>query len=200
MKLAEIAARIGCELNGDGSVEIDGDRSHRGRGAGHAHLRRQPALPPLPADDARRGGDRRRQRGRRARCPRCAPPIRTWPSRRRWSSSTCRRRRRRGIHPTAGSRRARGSDATRRSAPYCVVGDDVVIGDGARLDPHVVIYPEVRIGDDFRAYAHVGRPRARAHRPSRHPAERLCHRRRRLRLRARRPTARRARSSKRARW
>src|SRR5262249_2272475 len=32
---------------------------------------------------------------------------------------------------------------------------DVVLGQGARLDAHVIIYPEVRVDSGFRAYANV---------------------------------------------
>ena len=35
-----------------------------------------------------------------------------------------------------------------RSAPYSVVGEDVVIGSGTRLRPHVVIEPYVTVGPD----------------------------------------------------
>jgi UDP-3-O-[3-hydroxymyristoyl] glucosamine N-acyltransferase len=60
-----------------------------------------------------------------------------------------------------------GIDQTARIAPsarigpgvsigaYVVIGDDVTIGADARIDPHVVIYPGVTIGDRFTAHAGV---------------------------------------------
>ncbi len=59
-----------------------------------------------------------------------------------------------GIHPTAViDRTARiGKDA--HVAAYVVVGEDVQIGDGAVLLPHVVIYRGARIGANFFAHAH----------------------------------------------
>ncbi len=59
-----------------------------------------------------------------------------------------------GIHPTAAiDRTARiGKDA--HVAAYVVVGEDVQIGDGAVLLPHVVIYRGAKIGANFLAHAH----------------------------------------------
>jgi UDP-3-O-[3-hydroxymyristoyl] glucosamine N-acyltransferase len=59
-----------------------------------------------------------------------------------------------GIHPTAViDRTARiGKDA--HVAAYVVVGEDVQIGDGAVLLPHVVIYRGAKIGANFFAHAH----------------------------------------------
>ena len=60
-----------------------------------------------------------------------------------------------GIHPTAviAASATLGRDVS--VGAFCVIGEEVVIGDGARLDPHVVIYPQVHIAGGFRAYAHV---------------------------------------------
>jgi len=154
MKLAEIAERIGCELRGDGTVEIHtiapiedaepGALTFVANPRYRVHLRTTRASAvivatnesevPLPS--------------LRAADPYVAfanalelfytPPALP-----------------QGIHPTAviaASARI-GRDAC--IGPYCVVGDDAVLGDATRLDAHVVIYPEVRIGDGFRAHAHV---------------------------------------------
>jgi UDP-3-O-[3-hydroxymyristoyl] glucosamine N-acyltransferase len=154
MKLADIAQRIGCELRGDGSVEITGIAAIEDAAPGtltflanpryRQHLKTTRAsavivatsepdvlLPALCAPD-----------------PYLAfakaldlfyvpPPQQV------------------GIHPSAhiAATAQIGRDAA--IGPYSVVGEGAVLGDAARLDAHVVIYPEVRIGDDFRAYANV---------------------------------------------
>ncbi len=154
MKLADIAQRIGCELRGDGSVDITGIAPIEDAPPGTLTFLANPryrhylkttrasavivaanepevSLPALCAPD-----------------PYLAfakaldlfyvpPPQQA------------------GIHPTAQiAPSARlGNDVA--IGPYSVVGEGAVLGDRARLDAHVVIYPEVRVGDDFRAYANV---------------------------------------------
>ena len=154
MKLAEIAARIGCELTGDGEVEIEAIAPIEDAGPGTltfvANPRYRPYLQttraaavivaanepdvPLPA---LRAADPYLAFAQALELFYVPPPAP------------------RGIHPTAviAPSARLGRDAA--IGAYCVVGDDVEIGDGVRLDPHVVIYPEVRIGDQFHAYAHV---------------------------------------------
>ena len=154
MKLADIAQRIGCELQGDGSVEISGlapiEEAQPGTLTFVANPRYRPHLKttrasavivastesvvPLPA---LRAGDPYLAFARALELFYVPPPQQI------------------GIHPTAEiAPTARlGRDAA--VGPYSVVGDGAVLGDGARLDAHVVIYPEVRIGNDFRAYANV---------------------------------------------
>ena len=60
-----------------------------------------------------------------------------------------------GIHPTAViAETARvGEDAS--IGAYCVIGEQVTIGRNAVLHPHVVIYEGASIGDDFLAHSHV---------------------------------------------
>ncbi len=59
-----------------------------------------------------------------------------------------------GIHPTAviDPTAKIGKDA--HIGAYAVIGRNVVIGDHATILPHVVLYPNVRIGDHFFAHAH----------------------------------------------
>lgn len=58
-----------------------------------------------------------------------------------------------GIHPTAvvaaSARIGRGAFL----GAFVVVGERVVVGDGAVLHPHVVVYDDARIGDRFTAHA-----------------------------------------------
>jgi UDP-3-O-[3-hydroxymyristoyl] glucosamine N-acyltransferase len=154
MKLAEIAQRLGCELRGDGTVEIHAlapiEDATPGTLTFVANPRYRPHLQttrasavivattagevPLPS---LRATDPYLAFSKAIELFFVAPPLSA------------------GIHPTAviAPSATLGRDAC--IGPFCVIGDGVVIGDGARLDPHVVIYPEVRIGDGFRAYAHV---------------------------------------------
>ncbi len=154
MRLAEIADRLGCELRGDGDVEIRGVAPIEDAGPGtltfvanpryRAFLnttrasavilsRSEPesALPSLRADDPYLTF------ANAIEIFYTPPPMVS------------------GIHATAviaaSARLGRGAAV----GPYCVIGDDVVIGDDARLDAQVVIYPQTRIGAGFRAYAHV---------------------------------------------
>jgi UDP-3-O-[3-hydroxymyristoyl] glucosamine N-acyltransferase len=154
MKLADIAQRIGCELRGDGAVEIHTIAPIEEAGPDaltflanpryRSHLQTTRAaavivatnetdvpLPSLRAADPYLAFARALELF-------YEPPV--LPS---------------GIHPTAvvAPSARLGRDAC--VAAYCVIGEDAVIGDGARLDPHVVIYPQARIGDGFRAFAHA---------------------------------------------
>jgi UDP-3-O-[3-hydroxymyristoyl] glucosamine N-acyltransferase len=154
MKLAEIAARIGCELRGDGSIDIHTvsaiEDAEPGALTFVSNPRYRPYLSSTRASAVILGSSEADVAlpSLRAADPYLAfakalelfyvpPPL---PQ---------------GIHPTAvvapSARLA--SDAC--VGAYCVIGDDVVVGAGARIDAHVVIYPLVRIGDGFRAYSHV---------------------------------------------
>jgi UDP-3-O-[3-hydroxymyristoyl] glucosamine N-acyltransferase len=155
MKLAEIAHRLGCELRGDGDLEIVGlapiETADRGmltflaNPRYRSHLRTTQAsaiivgtaeekvpLPSLRTADPYLAFARAVELFYEA-----PPPLSV------------------GIHPTAviAPTATLGHDAC--VGPYAVIGDRAQIGDGARIDAHVVIYPQVRIGDAFRAYAHV---------------------------------------------
>jgi UDP-3-O-[3-hydroxymyristoyl] glucosamine N-acyltransferase len=59
-----------------------------------------------------------------------------------------------GIHPTAIVAPTANIGSNAHLGAYVVVEDDVVIGEGAVLLPHVVIYRGVRIGSNFFAHAH----------------------------------------------
>jgi UDP-3-O-[3-hydroxymyristoyl] glucosamine N-acyltransferase len=154
MKLKEIAERIGCELRGDGSVEITGLAPIEEAGPGtltfvanpryRPYLRRTRAsavivatdeadlpLPSLRAADPYLGFAQALELF-------YTPPA--LPA---------------GIHPTAVIAPSARIPGDACIGPYCVIGEGVTLGRGARLDAHVVLYPEVRIDEDFCAYAHV---------------------------------------------
>lgn len=59
-----------------------------------------------------------------------------------------------GVHATAVVHPTAKIGRNAHIGAYVVVMEDVVIGDGCVLLPHVVIYPGARIGKDFFAHAH----------------------------------------------
>jgi UDP-3-O-[3-hydroxymyristoyl] glucosamine N-acyltransferase len=154
MKLKEIARTIGCELHGDGDVEIVGVASIEEAPPGTltfvAERRHEPLLATtraaavVLARDAPEVG----MPSLRAPHPYVAfaaavelfhPPVRPAPH----VDATA------VIAPTA----ALGPNAS--IGAHVVVGDHVTIGRDAVLHPNVTIYPDVRIGDGFTAHAGV---------------------------------------------
>lgn len=154
MKLAEIAERIGCELRGDGSIDIHAlapiEEAEPGTLTFVANPRYRPYLQttrasavivaadegdvPLPS---LRAADPYRAFADALELFYTPPPLPV------------------GIHPTAVIPSSARIGRNASIGPYCVLGDDVVVGDEVRLDAHVVVYPQARLGDAFRAYAHV---------------------------------------------
>jgi UDP-3-O-[3-hydroxymyristoyl] glucosamine N-acyltransferase len=154
MKLGELARRIGCELEGDPSIEIVGagpiDEAGPGQVTFVANERYRSKLEGLRAAAVvvAPGVEVKGAAVLRTAEPYLAfvrilemfhRPYRPEP----------------GIHPTAAiAPSARIGDRASVGA-YAVIGDEVVIGSDARIDPHVVIYPRVTIGDRFIAHACV---------------------------------------------
>jgi UDP-3-O-[3-hydroxymyristoyl] glucosamine N-acyltransferase len=154
MKLAEIAARLGCELHGDGTVEIHalapieeatpGTLTFVANPRYREHLKTTRAAAvivgtneadvPLPC---LRAPDPYLAFANAIDLFYIPPPL---PA---------------GIHPSAVIAPTATLGHNACVDAFCVIGDGVVIGEGARLDPYVVIYPQARIGNDFRAYARV---------------------------------------------
>jgi UDP-3-O-[3-hydroxymyristoyl] glucosamine N-acyltransferase len=155
MQLQDIATRLGCELQGDGAVEIHGvapiESAEPGtltfianpRYRSYLHTTRASAIilarseAPVEIPSLRTADPYLAFAGALEIFYAPPPPLSV------------------GIHPTAvvADSAQLGRDVT--LGPYAVIGAGVVIGDGAHIDAHVVIYPEVRIGDTFRAYANV---------------------------------------------
>ena len=154
MKLQEIAQRLGCELRGDGQIDIHGVAPIEDAGPGTlsfvANPRYRPFLSttraaavivaPTEADlpvPTLRAADPYLAFAQAIELFYVPPPRQT------------------GVHATAAIAPTAQVGRDAAIGPYAVIGDGVVVGDRARIDAHVVLYPEVRIGDDFRAYAHV---------------------------------------------
>jgi UDP-3-O-[3-hydroxymyristoyl] glucosamine N-acyltransferase len=154
MRLAEIAERVGGTLDGDGAVEVTGvssieeprpgtitflaDAKHASRVAGLtvAAILLPPDAPAAPVPAVRVTSpylafvDLVEHFH-----PETRPPA--------------------GVHPTAVVAVTARIGARAAIGPWVVVGEDVVVGDDCILDAGVVLYPRVRIGDRFRAYARV---------------------------------------------
>ena len=154
MKLRDLAGKLGCELRGDGAIEITGVAGMEQASASQLTFLSNPkythkvkqtraaavlapkimeGIAPAQLISANPYLDFARALELFYRPPRPAA----------------------GIHPTASiavSARV-GEDAS--IGPYVVVGEDVVIGRGAVLRAHVVIYDGATIGDDFYAHSHA---------------------------------------------
>jgi len=154
MRLGELAERLGCELRGDASIEVDGVGPIEAAGPGQvtfvANQRYQKYLATTRAAAVILASDAPEVATASLRCadPYLAfaraievfyRPLEVAP----------------GVHPTAvvAASAAIGADCS--IGPYAVIGERVRIGAGARIAAHVVIYPESTIGERFTAHAHV---------------------------------------------
>ena len=185
VKLRELAARLGCELRGDG--ERRDPRAWRAStrpGPGDAHLPRQPALRGAARDHAR-GGGRSLAPGHETPLPslvsRRTP---TSPSRARWRCCAPRRGPRPGVHPSAqvDPSAVLGAACTWARSPWWARACGSARA--ACIHPRVVLYESVEVGEDCVLHSGVQRARGLPPRPPRRRAERRRDRRRRLRLRA----------------
>lgn len=155
MKLAEIATRTGCELRGNGDIDISGLSPIEDAEPGtltfvanpryHQYLAttRAAAVILAPSDPevtvpSLRAADP--YAAFAAAIPLFYAPVPQFAE---------------GIHPTAVIDPSARLGADARVGPYAVIGAGCVLGARAHLDPHVVVYPGACIGDDFRAYAHA---------------------------------------------
>jgi UDP-3-O-[3-hydroxymyristoyl] glucosamine N-acyltransferase len=154
MKLQELAAQLGAELRGDGSVEITGVRGiedaspseitfvANSKYAGLARTTHaaavlvSPDFPEIPTATLRLANPYlafAKALGIFYQPPHYAP----------------------GVHPTAvvDPTAVLGSNA--HIGAYAVIGPNVRIGNHATILPHVVLYPGVSVGDHFFAHAHA---------------------------------------------
>jgi len=154
MKLGDIAARLGCELEGDATLEIKGVAGIEEARAGEltflVNRKYRPALGTthasaiLIARDAEPVG----MAMLRSQNPYLdfARAIELFHSAPQYSP---------GIHPTAVIAKSAQIGAGAHVGPYCFVDEDVQIGQMAVLHSFVAIYRGARIGDDFFAHAHA---------------------------------------------
>ena len=154
MQLAELAKLLGCELRGDGSLEIVRAAPIESAGRGDITFVANPrymsfletlaasaVILPVDAPDVAvpslRSADPYLAFARTVEHFYRPVPL---PA---------------GIHPTAQIAASAQIGSGAAIGAYAVIGDNVRIGADARIAPHVVIYPEVVIGERFLAHAHV---------------------------------------------
>lgn len=154
MTLQEIAERLGCELAGNGNLEITGVAGMERAGPTELTFLANPkyapkvkntraaailvseALPfPAPVSVVSKNPyhDFARALELFYQAPRPAP----------------------GIHPMAAVAATASIGAGASIGPFAVVGENVTIGRNAVLHPHVVIYEGAQIGDEFIAHSHA---------------------------------------------
>src|SRR5260221_12513520 len=152
--LRDLAARLGCELRGEGDIEITGVAGLEQAGPTEltflanpkyspkvkhtraaAVLVLEPLPEPGPASVISRNPyhDFARALALFYQPPRPAP----------------------GIHPQASIAASAQIGEGASIGAFAVVGENVSIGRNAVLRPHVVIYEGARIGDDFYAHSHA---------------------------------------------
>jgi UDP-3-O-[3-hydroxymyristoyl] glucosamine N-acyltransferase len=153
MRLLDLASQLGCEVVGDGEIEITGvagmDRATPGQLTFLANLTYAPKvkntsasailvsepvrdLPIASVVSANPYLDFARALALFYQPPRPAP----------------------GIHPLASIAASASIGENASIGPFAVVGERVTIGRNAVLHPHVVIYEGAQIGDDFLAHSH----------------------------------------------
>jgi UDP-3-O-[3-hydroxymyristoyl] glucosamine N-acyltransferase len=154
MKLRDLAGALGCELQGDGGIEITGVAGMEQADSGqltflanpkYAHRVKQTragailvpriieGIAPVQLISANPYLDFARALELFYRPPR--PPA--------------------GIHATASIASSARIGDNASIGPYAVVGENAIIGRNAVLRPHVVIYDGAIIGDDFYAHSHA---------------------------------------------
>src|SRR5208282_1474840 len=154
MKLAEIAERLGCGVEGDGNVEIDGVAGIERAGAGMLTFLSNPkykkalgatrAAAILAAPDAGpmpipvlRSANPYLDFARAIELFHAAPSYAP------------------GIHPTAAIAASAKIGPGAHVGPFCYVDEGVEIGANAVLHSSVTIYRGARIGDNFLAHSHA---------------------------------------------
>jgi UDP-3-O-[3-hydroxymyristoyl] glucosamine N-acyltransferase len=154
MKLAALAAELGCELRGDGTIEIGAVRGLEDAGPGDLTFLANPKYA------AQLVSTRASAIILPARAPdvplaslRTANPYLAFA--RALALFHQPRRPVPGVHPTAVIAPSARLGEPASVGAYAVIGEDVAIGPGATIFPHVTIYPGVRIGADFVAHAGV---------------------------------------------
>ena len=154
IRLSELAATLGCELRGDGSLEITGVAGMEQAGPDELTFLANPKYAPK-VKHTRAGAvlvsaaidglgaaqllsenpylDFARALALFYQPPRPAP----------------------GIHPLASIAASARIGENASIGAFAVVGERAVIGRNAVLHPHVVIYEGAQIGDDFLAHSHA---------------------------------------------
>jgi UDP-3-O-[3-hydroxymyristoyl] glucosamine N-acyltransferase len=154
MKLGEIAEKLGCQLEGDASLEIKGvagiEEAQAGELTFFTNRKYRPALETTRASAILVARD---EAPLRVAALRSANPyldfaraIELFHPAPSYAP---------GVHPTAVVAKTAKIGTGAHIGPYCYVDEDVEIGRNAVLHSFVSIYRGARIGDDFFAHAHA---------------------------------------------
>jgi UDP-3-O-[3-hydroxymyristoyl] glucosamine N-acyltransferase len=154
MKLEALAAHLGCELRGDGAIEIDAIKGLEDAGPRDLTFFSNPKY----------AGQLARTRAAAVLLATNGPELPV-PTLRSADPYGCfaraltlfhqPRRAEAGRHPTAVVAASARIAEPASIGAYAVIGEDVEIGPRATIHPHVTIYPGVRIGSDVVAHAGV---------------------------------------------
>ncbi len=154
MKLQDLASALGCELHGDGAVEISGVAGMEQAGPTEVTFLANPKYAP-------------KVKTTRAAAVLVSQPIEGLSAAQLLSSNPYvdfaralalfyhPPRPAPGVHPSASIAATARVGENASIGPFAVVGENVVIGRNAVLHPHVVIYEGARIGDEFYAHSHA---------------------------------------------
>lgn len=152
MKLQEIAERLGCELAGDGNVEITGVAGMEHAGPTELTFLANPKYAPKV----------KQTRAAAILVTEPVPGLSSLVSKNPYHDFARALaffyqppRPQPGIHPQAAIAATAVIGGGASIGAFAVVCDDVAIGRNAVLHPHTVIYPGVHIGDDFCAHSHA---------------------------------------------
>jgi UDP-3-O-[3-hydroxymyristoyl] glucosamine N-acyltransferase len=151
MKLNELAAALGCQLEGDGSIEISGVRGMEQAGEGHLTFLANPKYAP-------------KLKTTRAGAVLAANPVSGLAT--LISSNPYHDfaraleffyqppRPAAGVHPSAAIAQTASIGENASIGAFVAIGENVTIGDNAVLHPHVVVYEGARIGNGVVLHSH----------------------------------------------
>jgi len=154
MKLSDLATALGCDLHGDGSIEISGVAGMDAAGPAELTFLANPKYAP-------------KVKYTRAAAILASEPVRGHPVATLVSGNPYLDFARAlalfyqpprpppGIHPSAAIAASARIGEGASIGPFAVVGERVTMGRNAVLHPHVVIYEGAEIGDDFIAHSHA---------------------------------------------
>ena len=154
MKLGEIAKRLGCELEGEATLEITGVAGIEEAKAGElTFLVNRKYRPMLEGARASAILVSREEGPVPMAALRSANPYLDFARAIEFFHAAPRYEP--GVHPTAVVTKSAKLGAGAHVGPYCFVDEDVEIGRNAVLHSFVTIYRGARIGDDFFAHSHA---------------------------------------------
>ncbi|MDE3196353.1 MAG: UDP-3-O-(3-hydroxymyristoyl)glucosamine N-acyltransferase, partial [Acidobacteriota bacterium] len=152
MKLSDLASALGCRLEGDGSIEIEGVLGMEAAGEGHLTFLANPKYA-RKLKETKAGAVLASQA-----IPGMATLISANPYHdfaRALELFYAPPRPAPGIHPSAAIAASARIGENASIGPFAAVGENVTIGRNAVLHPHVVVYQGAAIGDDVTLHSHA---------------------------------------------